>query len=190
MSTELFVILLLVAVVAVYAGLALRTYVRLRGSRVIVCPENDRPAAVTVDAAHAAVTAVWEKPELQLKTCSRWPEKQDCNQACTAQIAVAPQDTLTFELLKRWYAEKTCAVCRRPIEALHHGGPKPGMLNVTSPGHEIVTWEEIPAEALPSMFESHLPVCASCQVADAFRRQFPDMAIDRREHPTVCTSVH
>jgi hypothetical protein len=190
MSTELFVMLLLAAVVAVYAGLALRTYFRMRGSRVIVCPETHKPAAVTVDAAHAAVTAVWEKPELQLKTCSRWPERQGCDQACTTQIVAAPHDTLTFELLKRWYTAKECAVCRRPIEELHHAGPKPGMLNMTSPGHEIVSWDEIPAEALPSMFESHLPVCASCQVAEAFRRQFPDMAIDRRAHPTVGTSVH
>jgi hypothetical protein len=190
MTTELFVVLLLAAVVAVYVGLALRTYFRMRGSRVIVCPENHKPAAVTVDAAHAAVTAVWEKPELQLKTCSRWPEKHDCNQACTAQIALAPHDTLTFELLKRWYADKACAVCRRAIEPLHNGGPKPGMLNITSPGQEIVAWDEIPAEALPAMFETHVPVCASCQVAEGFRRQFPELAVDRPEHPSVGTSVH
>lgn len=190
MSNETFVILLLGLVVAVYAVLAFRSYWRMRGTRVIVCPETDRPASVTVDAAHAALTAVWEKPELQLKTCSRWPERHDCNQACTGQIAISPEGTLAFEMLKRWYAGRDCALCRRPIPPLHHGGPKPGMLNVASKKHETLNWDEIPAESLPAVFETHLPVCASCQVAEAFRRQFPDLTIDRSEHPGVGTSVH
>ena len=55
-------ILLIGLVVLVYVGLALSNYIRMRGTRIITCPENKHPAAVTVDAAHAAMTAVWESP--------------------------------------------------------------------------------------------------------------------------------
>lgn len=190
MSTELFVILLLGVVVAIYAGMALRTYFRMRGTRVVVCPETDKPAAVEVDAAHAAVTAVWERPELQLESCSRWPERKDCNQACTSQIAIAPQETLEFQMVRRWYEGKNCAICRHAIPELHHAGPRPGLMNMASPTHDIVTWVDIPAESLPAVFETHLPICSNCQVAETFRRQFPNMAIDRPDHSNPGTSVH
>lgn len=190
MTNQLFVVLLIGLVVLVYVGLALVNYLRMRGTRVIVCPENKEAAAVKVDAAHAAMTAVWESPDIRLQTCSRWPEREGCEQECTGQIAAAPTETLAFTQLKHWYADKTCAICRRGIPPLQHVGPKPGMLNVASPNHETLSWEEIPAEHLPAMFETHLPVCSSCQVAEAFRRQFPDLVLDRGGRSGSGTSVH
>ena len=190
MTTELFVLALIGLVVAVYAGIALRAYLRLRGTRVVVCPETHKPVAVKVDAVHAAVTAVWENPDLTLQTCTRWPERKDCDQACTAQIAAAPEETLAFQMARRWFADKACALCKRPVPELQAGGPKPGLLNAATPAHEIMAWDEIPAEALPAAFESHLPVCASCQVAEAFRRQFPDLVVDRKPHDNPGVSVH
>jgi hypothetical protein len=190
MTNQLFVILLIGLVVLVYVGLALANYVRMRGTRVIVCPENHQPAAVKVDASHAAMTAVWESPDIRLQSCSRWPEREGCDQSCTSQISGSPADTLAFEMLKKWYSDKSCAICRRPIPPLQHVGPKPGMLNVASPGHETLSWDEIPAEHLPAMFETHLAVCSSCQVAEAFRRQFPDLVLDRDRRPGSNTSVH
>jgi hypothetical protein len=178
MTNQFVVVLLIGLVVLVYVGLAVANYIRMRGTRIIVCPENQRPAAVNVDAAHAAMTEVWESPDIRLQTCSRWPEREGCDQACTGQIAVSPSETLAFEMLRRWYADKNCATCRRAIAPLQHVGPKPGMLNVASPSHETLSWDEIPA-----MFETHLPVCSSCQVAEAFRRQFPDLVLDRDRRP-------
>jgi hypothetical protein len=189
MTTELLILLFIGLVVAAYVVIAAAAWFRMRGTRIVVCPETERPAAVTVDAAHAALGAMREHADVKLATCSRWPERQDCAQACAAQIEGHPKETLAFEILKEWYAGKTCAVCRRPIPRLDHGGPKPGMLNLSSAGHEILTWEEIPAENLPAMFETHLPVCAHCQVAETFRRQYPDMVIDRPS-PEERTRVH
>ena len=147
MTNQFFVVLLIGLVVLVYVALAVANYVRMRGTRVIVCPENQQPAAVKVDAAHAAMTAVWESPDIRLQTCSRWPEREGCEQACTGQIAVSPAETLAFEMLKRWYSDKNCAICRRAIPPLQHVGPKPGMLNVASPTHETLSWDEIPGRA-------------------------------------------
>jgi len=190
MTNQFFVVLLIGLVVLVYVGLAVANYMRMRGTRIIVCPETKEPAAVKVDAAHAAMTSVWESPDIRLQTCSRWPEREDCNQGCTGQIAAEPAETLAFTQLKRWYSDKSCAICRRAIPPLQQVGPKPGMLNVASPGHETLTWEEIPAEHLPAMFETHLPVCSSCQVAEAFRRQFPDLVLDRDRKSGSGPSVH
>ncbi len=178
MSAQLLVILLVAGVAVVYVVIAIAAYIRMRGDRIVVCPETQKPAAVAVDAAHAALSAVREKRDIQLQKCSRWPERADCNQACASQIAVAPEHTLVFDILKRWYAGKRCALCRRPIPSLSAVGPKPGLLNVAS--RETLSWEEIPAENLPAMFESHLAVCAHCQVAETFRRRFPDLVIERR----------
>ena len=190
MSSELFVLTLIGLVIAVYAGIALRTYFRVRGRRVVVCPETHEAVAVKVDAAHAAATAMWEQPDIQLKTCSRWPDRPGCDQACTEQIAESPEETLAFNIARKGFAEKLCAICNREVPALHHGGPQPGLMNAASPRHEIVSWDEMPPEALPEAFETHLPVCANCVVAESFRRKFPDLAIDRPEHPNVGASIH
>lgn len=53
-----------------------------RGSRNVNCPETHAPVAVRFDALHAAVTSLSGKPHLRLATCSRWPMRADCDQAC------------------------------------------------------------------------------------------------------------
>jgi hypothetical protein len=184
MSTQAFIELLLGAVLLVYAGIAITAYVRMRGKRVIVCPETQQPAAVTVDAGHAALSAVRETEDIRLATCSRWPEREGCNQACTAQIAIAPEETRAVSMLRRWYAGKSCAICHRAIPPVKPGEQRPGLLNVASPTHPTLSWDEIPAEHLPAVLDSHLPVCASCLVSETFRRQFPDLVVDRG-HPSA-----
>jgi hypothetical protein len=188
MTTQLLILLFIGLVVTAYVAIALAAYVRMRGTRLVTCPETERAASVKVDAAHAALGAMREHAEVKLASCSRWPERKDCAQTCAAQIEVAPKQTLAFEVLKRWYAGKNCAICRRTIPPLEHIGPKPGLLNFASPGHETLSWEEIPAENLPAMLQTHLPVCSHCQVAESFRRQFPDLVVDRSredEQPRV-----
>lgn len=182
MSTQLLIVLFIALVAAAYTAIALAAYIRMRGTRIVVCPETERPAAVTVDAAHAALGAMREHADVRLSTCSRWPERKDCAQPCTAQIEIAPRQTLVFEILKQWYAGKTCAICRREIPPLSAVGPKPGLLNLTAPGNETMTWEEIPAESLPALFDTHAPICSHCQVAESFRQQFPDLVVERPAH--------
>lgn len=190
MSNKLFVMLLVGTVVAVYAGIALRAYYRMRGTRVLVCPETKKPVAVTVDAAYAAATAIWDKPELQVGACSQWPEHEGCRQACMPQVRKEPEATLAYELVKRWYEGKPCGICRRDMPELAHFGPKPGLLNLALPMSVPIIWDELPAQSLPAAFETHLPVCAGCVIAETFRRQFPDLAIDRKPHEHPGMSVH
>src|SRR3954454_14212048 len=95
MTLQVFVPLLLLAVLVVYVGIAIRTAIRMRGNHVVVCPETQQPAGVKVDLGHAATTAVWEKADVRLTTCSRWPERAGCDQPFQAQIEAEPDGTRT-----------------------------------------------------------------------------------------------
>ena len=59
MTTQLFVLLLIGTVLAVYLGIALTAWVRLRGTRVVICPETQEPVSVTLD--RTAVKAYAER---------------------------------------------------------------------------------------------------------------------------------
>ena len=181
MTAQVFILLLLAIVLAVYGGIALTAWYRMRGTRVIVCPETQKPAAVEVDAGHAAVSAMWENADLRLKDCSRWPERKTCDQACVAQIAIAPHDTLATALLQRFFEGKRCSICKRAIGPIQGVHPRPGLFNVAT--HEVLSWEEIPAQNLPDALATNLPVCSNCQVAETFRRQFPDLVTERPPRP-------
>jgi hypothetical protein len=64
-------------------------YRQYEGSRVVICPENKRQVAVSIDAIHAAVTGLSRAPELRLSDCTRWPERRKCGQGCLPQAAKA-----------------------------------------------------------------------------------------------------
>lgn len=67
---------------------------RYAGSRLVGCPENQRPAAVNIDARHAMATGIDGPPELRLCDCTRWPERSNCNRACLFQaIQAGPYTT-------------------------------------------------------------------------------------------------
>ncbi len=64
-------------------------YQQYAGSRVVACPDDQRSAAVTIDARHAVATGIDGVPELRLCECTRWPEHADCGQGCLAQALQA-----------------------------------------------------------------------------------------------------
>jgi hypothetical protein len=176
MTSTIFVMLVLGAVFAAYLVVALRAYFRYRGARVVTCPETKRAAGVEVNGWHAAITALWDRPDLRLQSCSRWPERQNCGQECLAEIQAAPEGCLVRSLVAQWYAARKCAICHQPIESPHALGQKPGLLG---PDHQPVAWESVPAADLPRVLETHRPLCANCLVIESFRREFPDLGIER-----------
>jgi hypothetical protein len=60
--------------------------IRFRGRRAVVCPETGSTAFIRIDALHAAVSSAIGDPELQVRDCSRWPERKACHQECLAGI--------------------------------------------------------------------------------------------------------
>src|SRR5579872_2077668 len=139
----------LIVVAAIALGVAAwrfwRIWLRYLGRMVITCPENHKPAGVSVDASHALATGLGGAPQLRLSECSRWPERAGCGQECLGQIAQAPGDCLVRGILTRWYEGKNCAWCGLPIGDVHVGERKPALLK---PDQTSVEWKDIPAEQL------------------------------------------
>jgi hypothetical protein len=181
MTLQVLVPLLLAAVLAVYIGIAIRAAYRMRGKHVVICPETKEPAAVTVDIGHAATTAVWEKADVKLKTCSRWPERQDCDQPCVAQIEREPNETRPKVMASHVFEGKSCSICRRPIDAPNAATLQPGFMDASS--HAVKAWDEIAAQDLPDVAAHQLPLCANCTLAESFRQRFPDRVVDRIPRP-------
>ena len=109
MTAPLLLLTLTATVALVYAIVAATAYIRMRGACVVVCPETKKPAAITISATEAAISAVREHSDLYVKTCSRWPEWKGCDESCAAQVAAAPRDTLALSIVRRCYAGKKCA---------------------------------------------------------------------------------
>lgn len=62
-------------------------YDHYRGPRAVVCPQTHGPALVRFDALHAAMTGVFSREHLRLASCSLWPERMHCDQACIPDAA-------------------------------------------------------------------------------------------------------
>jgi hypothetical protein len=85
-------------IVAVAFGLtmAVRSYLRYRGKRVITCPETANHAAVHVNVVNAAREAAFGKHHIRLDQSSRWPERQNCGQECPSQIEAHPKGCMVW----------------------------------------------------------------------------------------------
>jgi hypothetical protein len=177
-TTEIYVIILIAVLAALYfivprvAG----NYLKYRGKRVIICPETRKPAGVVVRAAHAGFTGVVGDPELRLKSCSRWPERQDCGQECLLQVEIAPEDCLLRNILVNWYAGKQCVSCGKHFGETHFFDHKPALL--TAQG-KTVACDEIAAEKVPEMLATCFPVCWDCHVIQTCCREHPELVVDR-----------
>lgn len=155
---------------------ALRTYLKFRGQRIVSCPETHEAAAVRVAARDAALQALVRRDELMLKACSRWPEKEMCGQECLEQIEEAPKACLVSTIVSRWYQGKECAYCHKPFGELHWDDHRPALVDAK---RKTVQWSEIPAEKLQEVMRTHLPVCWNCHIAETFRREHPELVVDR-----------
>lgn len=168
--------LILAIVVTVWLTDAVRVLFRYRGKMLFTCPETRKPACVKVAAADAARSSLAGRPKIHLSECSRWPERQNCGQECLSQLGADPQNCLVWNKVSDWYRNRTCAYCHKLFSELNWHDHKPALL---SPDQETVQWSEVPAERLPELFETHLPVCWSCHIAQTFRRKYPEKVVDR-----------
>jgi len=163
-------------VLFVYGRGVIGVWLRYRGTRVVVCPENRETVAVEVDAAHAAWSAPPGHPDLRLADCTRWPEKAFCGQECLGQIEAAPEACRLQALLADWYRGKACAVCGRTFGDVHWHDHKPGLV---SPAGALVRWGGFRPEQVREVLESHRPVCWDCLLAEQFRREHPELVTER-----------
>lgn len=170
------ILVLVIGSIVFGAAVAFRSYLRYRGQRLVTCPETHQPAAVHVNAGKALSTTLIGKQEVRLDQCSRWPEKRNCGQECLSQVNADPEHCLVWNIVAAWYKGKSCAYCQRLFGEIHWHDRHPALL---SPERIAKQWNEIPAELLPGVFETHLPVCWNCYIAETFRRQNADKVLNR-----------
>jgi hypothetical protein len=172
----------LIAGVLVFAAIyfAIGYFISIRrkfgGARVIICPETQKQAMVEIDARRAALTSLLGQTEIRLENCWRWPLREDCGQECLLQLGVVDNDCLVRSVLMKWYRGKKCAFCKRPFNGVEFTDHKPALFN---PEGFTVEWAAIPISAVNEAMATYLPVCWNCHVAQTFRREHPDLVVER-----------
>ncbi|HET7439186.1 MAG TPA: hypothetical protein VFJ56_06770 [Nitrospira sp.] len=174
------VLVLAVALFVFRAVPGVQAYFRLRGKRLVRCPETQAAAAVDVAAGEAALGAFVNEPTFRLLECSRWPERERCGQECLQQIEADPQNCLVWNIVDKWYEGKKCAFCQKTIGPLHHLDHVPALLG---PDFKTSEWKDVAPETLPMVLATHQPVCWNCHVAETFRRTHPRLVTDRAFEP-------
>jgi hypothetical protein len=79
--------LLILAILAagalfVLIPVTLTTFDEYRRKKSVICPETGCAAEVGVDAGKAMRSAAFGRLSLRVETCSLWPERKGCDQAC------------------------------------------------------------------------------------------------------------
>ena len=180
MTTQLIIPLVILTVLIVYFAIAWRAWVRVHGTRVVICPETKRAVAVKVDVGHAMTTAVWEKPDLRVASCTRWPVDHDCDQWCVKQIEHTPEQTQPKAMAAHFFANLRCAICQRPIEPPSSITLQPGFMDPAT--RKVQTWNDVAPQDLPDAIATRRALCSNCTLAESFRQRFPDKVVDRPRH--------
>ena len=63
-----------------------RVWRRTEGAHAVTCPAIGEPAVIAFDQWYAVRMHACGDRELKVIRCSHWPERQDCVQACVAQL--------------------------------------------------------------------------------------------------------
>lgn len=174
-------VLLVLSAFALAAALtrALLRYLKFRGQRLVSCPETHQPAAVRVAAGKAALDEAIGNDQIRLKECSRWPEREGCPQECLAQIEEAPKACLVRTIINQWYQGQSCAYCHKPFGEIHWHDHAPALVDQNG---MTLEWDVLPAEKLQEALKTYRPVCWNCHIAESFRRQHPELVVDRPAH--------
>ncbi len=178
MHTLAWIITIIVDLAAVYLlARVVRFYLRVRGQRLVTCPETNRTATVELDATRVAIDELRHKAGLHLDYCSRWPERRKCGQECLQQIEAAPEGCLVRNIVADWFRGKHCVQCGKHLGSLDGWGQHQPALR--DQAGKTFLWNELRAETLPEQFSTSQPLCWDCHISEAFRRQHPELAVDR-----------
>ena len=172
-------LILAVGVIGYRVWRSIGSFSKMRGVRLVTCPENKQTVAIEVNAGRAAMQSFAGTPHMRLKDCTRWPEKQDCGQDCLSQVEADPEGCLVWNIVAHWYEGKACVYCGKMFAHINWHEHRPALL---SPEKQTVQWTDVPPEKLPEYFATHKPVCWDCHIAESFRREHPEMVTDRAPH--------
>lgn len=166
-ATLLVVAVLTSAALVKQAGRLLRSIWRFRGTRLVVCPQTNAPAAVRVDAWSAAWAEMMRDQSIALADCSRWPARRFCRQTCLGHVKTDPDGSRVSAFVARWYGDKRCVYCGRSIPDAGLGWHHAALVDDDG---ATIEWSSVPPEELPDLLPTHAPACWDCHVAETFRR--------------------
>lgn len=176
MDAIVLVMALLMAALLPPLGLFLKRYRKLRGTRIVTCPETHRHVAVRANASRGAFDSLRGQKNIELAHCTRWPEKKDCGQECLREVKERDADCLVRNIVARWYEGKHCRYCGKPFVNVSPDDHPPGVLI-----RDIcpVEWSTFKPQHLLEMFSICEPLCWDCLIAEGFRFKHPDLVTDR-----------
>lgn len=163
MITYVVIAILAAAVLGIAFRRFYKAFVMFRGTRVMACPETGQPVAIDLQAPRAALAALFGRPRLQVRECSRWPERAGCDEACVREIESAPADHRVPTMLAEWCHDHPCVCCGAPLTGVHVGAHEPHLMNAE---RKIVEWREVAPQDLPQVLSSCAPVCENCLLAE------------------------
>ena len=134
-------------------------------TRLVYCPETGEPQEVQVDRRHELLTLWRDIREVRLKSCSRWPERRNCEQDCLAQIDPTSQ---VERILVRWYDGKNCARCAMPLAGRDW---KMGRAAALDPSGRMVQLRDMDWKQFPNSLMLYDPLCWKCHEAELERRR-------------------
>jgi hypothetical protein len=88
MNTPLVILIAAVIVMGLFYAVlpfALDVWRRFRHRKVLTCPDTRGLAEVKLNEHWAALTAIFRKPVLRVKSCSLWPKKKGCAEGCVQE---------------------------------------------------------------------------------------------------------
>jgi len=171
------VIAFVALVVIITAVISTVAWFRLRGKRIITCPESKTPEVVEIDALGGALQDMFrDRPVLHLSNCSRWPERENCGQECLGQIEHSPDGCLLVSILGKWYEGKSCVFCGRTMKNIQWHEHRPGL---RSSKGDLIEWTDFEPQRVWEVLADHEPVCWDCLIAESFREGHPDLVTDR-----------
>lgn len=160
------VYMLFVLGAAITALIILTISHRRSARRVITCPETFKNEVIEIDRAHELYTLLRDKKETRLKSCTRWPERDDCDQDCVAQVDAGP--AVIDRILGKWYDGKNCAVCAMPLVRYDFQRGRAAALDGDGTLVELrdMNWNEFPMS-----LERFTPICWKCHEAQLAQRR-------------------
>ncbi len=149
-----------------------RNLLKYRGTHVLTCPDNHEHVAVKVGLLQGG-------SQPRLKSCTRWPEKEGCDQACVGELEASPHQTLVQAIAADWYLGKRCVYCQSAIEDIVWHERPPAL---RAPDGKTRQWTAVAPHELHEVLATYLPVCYRCHVTESFRRDHIEWVIERPPH--------
>jgi hypothetical protein len=155
-----------------------RVWRRLRGDRLVTCPETGRTSAVRIDARHAATSMLLDgTASVRLAQCSRWPSRESCDEACVHEATTT--ECSVRHIVEKSYESQACVYCGKAIGDVDFLGHEAALLD---PDGKTFAWSEVAPERMQETLRTSQKVCWNCHVAETFRRIHPELVTDRGSH--------